>query len=83
MYDTIFNYFSANKEFTESTVLSGLVEVLTYKSFTITTITGVKLMTVTAITVIPRCILNGTCIDTIVIYELSTRKSQITTEKCI
>ena len=29
------------------------------------------------------CILNGTCIGTIVIYELITRKSQITTEKCI
>jgi hypothetical protein len=29
------------------------------------------------------CILNGTCIGTIVIYEFITRKSQITTEKCI
>jgi hypothetical protein len=26
---------------------------------------------------------HGTCIGTIVIYELITRKSQITTEKCI
>jgi hypothetical protein len=48
------------------------------------TYTGVKLITVTVIMeLFLKCILKDTCIGTIVIYELITRKSQFTTEKCI